>query len=401
MASAVQPTVPAPPSATQTAASLLSTIATLSGVVTDFNSGSQVRTQAQAMGNVIEQQGVTAQALALQSIVYGAMNLFGIGQVTGTAATGIVTFATALPVSGAPVATQNITIPPGTLIQTSGGVLFSTLATALLACGTTSVNAGVQATVIGVAGNVAASGISGSPLTSVGYPLFVLNPVATQGGSNAGTPSQALALFAAAASKLGRASPVAVANAPIGLSVSGGETVAYSSTYEGWLAAGSGAGSGTAGFVVYIDNGTGAASNALLAAVSDYLTGNVTVGRDGYRPIGVPFAVSAVVPVYATVSVSGTIFPGVLAASTVSGSVTSNINSYFTALGFCDPSGYNAAQQPAIAAEAANAGLGLFESLTVALYYSGSGSAVSAVTGTYGNRIILAGLSVDIAAGST
>ena len=401
MAAPNAPTVAATPSATAAAASLLTTIATLSGVVTDFNSGSQVRTQAQAIGNVVEQQGITAQALALQSIVYGAMNLFGIGQLSGTAATGLVTFATAFPTGSAPVATQNITIPQGTLVQTSGGVLFSTLANTLLASGTTSVNAGVQALSIGTAGNIIASGISGSPLTSVGYPLFVQNPTATLGGTNAGTPSQALALFAAQTSTLGRVSPIAVANAPIGVSVAGGETVAYAATYEPWIVAGTGAGSGIASFTVYIDNGTGTASSALISAVSAYLTGNVTTGRDGYRPIGVPFTVAAVTPVYATVTVSGTIFPGILSTDTVSSAVVSNIDSYFASLGFCGSGAYNAAYQSAIAAEAANAGVGLFENLTVSLFYSGGGSAVTAVTGTYGNRVILAGLNVNIVAGSS
>ena len=149
------------------------------------------------------------------------MGLFGIYPSSGTPATGVVTFATSFPVSAAPTATQAIPIPAGTIVQTPGGALFSTLLAATLASGTASVNVGVAANAIGTAGNVPALAISGPPLTNVGWPLFVENAAPTGGGANAGTPSQALALFAATVAKLGRASPIAVANAPVGITVSG------------------------------------------------------------------------------------------------------------------------------------------------------------------------------------
>lgn len=397
MSGTITPTTPAPPTAIQAATQMLQTIGALNGSVTDYNSGSNVRVQAQAFGNIAEQQGISALALALQAIVYGAMGLFGIYPSSGTSATGVVTFATSFPVSAAPTATQAIPIPAGTIVQTPGGILFSTLLAAVLASGTASVNVGAQANAIGTAGNVPALAIGGTPLTSVGWPLFVQNSAPMEGGANAGTPSQALALFASTVAKLGRVSPIAVANAPVGVTVSGtGETVEYAWTYEPWIAAGTGAGSGTAGYTVFIDDGTGGASSNLIAAVTAYLTGNTALNQDGYRPIGVPFTVSAAVPVYAVVGVTGVVYPGIVAPATVQASVVANVEAYFASLGsaLLDP-----AEQPQIAAEAANAGQGLFQSLAVSLFYSGSPTAVPSVTGSYMNRVILNGLSVSVTNG--
>lgn len=390
MSGAINPTVVAVPNAVDTSTNLLALIAALTGVPTDYNQGSLVRTQSDATGLVIEQQGITAQARALQSITFGAMALFGITQSPGIAATGIVTFATAFPTGSAPLATQAVGIPSGSLVATNGGVQFSTLVGATLASGTTSISVGVQATTVGNAGNVPPLSINGLPLSSLGYPIFVQNAAAMSGGAPADTPADALARFTAKVKTLGLASPIAVANAPIGVTVSG-ETVRFAACYEPWVAAGSGAGSGTAGFIVYIDNGTGAASANLLAATIAWLNGNSSTGESGYRPAGVPYQVLPVVPVYANVVVSGTIFPGIVPAPTIASAVGASIAGYFNTLGF-----EISAEQAKIAADAANAGFGLFSSLTVSLFYSGSGTAVSAVSGGPSNRVILSSLVVDV-----
>ena len=391
MSATLTPTVAAPVSTVQTASSVIALMAAQTGVPTDYNPGSQVRTMVEAMGSVVEQQSLSDQALAFQALVYGAMSLFGVMQATATPATGIVTFATSFPTSGAAPTSQAVGIPSGTLVQTAGGVQFATLSAVTLASGTVSVNAPVIATQAGAAGNVTASAIAGSPLTSIGYPLLVSNPLATAGGSNAGNQSSALAQFTAKTASLGLSSPVAVANSPIGVSVSGtGETVMFAQVYEPWLAAGSGAGSGAAGFTLYIDNGTGGASAALIAAVQSWLTGNAVSGLSGYRPCGVPVTVSGVTPVYAVVSVSGSLIPGLFASGSVAANIASGISSYFNSLGISPA----AASQPQIAGRAADAGLGAFSSLSVNLYYSGSGLSVPVVSGGLGTRVILASQTV-------
>lgn len=391
------PTVASAPTTVEGASNLLSLMAALSGQSTDYVIGSQIRTLAEAVAAVDEMQGVADQALALQSLLYGALSLFGIQQATATFATGTVTFATSIPVSGAPNAPQAVAIPAGTLVQTAGGVQFSTLVSTILASGTASIIAGITATVAGAVGNVASGAITGTPLTSIGYPLYVTNTGPTAGGSDTGTQSSALALFTAKVASLGLASPVAVANAAIGVVATGtGEVVRYSSVYESWLAAGSGAGSGTAGFTLYVDNGTGGASTSLLTAVRNWINGSAAAGQSGYRPAGVPWSVVAVTPVFASAAVSGTLYPGLLATGSVAPAVTSGITSYFNSIGIAPAAAY----QPQIAAQAADAGLGAFQALTVSLYYSGSSTPVPVVSGAVGTRVVLASLSVSIGVGS-
>lgn len=380
-------------SANTNATNMLSMIAALTGLPTDINQGSQVRTLAEALGAITEEQGISSQSLALQAFAYGAISLFGVQQPSATSATGIVTFATSLPVSAAVVVPQAVSIPPGTLIQTPGGVMFSTLTQATLASGTTSVSVGVQAVNPGSGGNVPSGAIAGLPLTSIGYPLVVTNGAPIAGGSNAGTQSQALALFTSISQSLGLSSPVAIANAVIGVQVSGtSETVQYASVFEPWIAAGSGSASGTAGFTVFIDNGTGTASPSLVAATSAFITGSQTANQSGFRPAGVPFAVSANTPVFADVVVSGVLFPGLLATGSVATTMVSGIQSYFATIGNAPA----AAFQPQIAARAADAGLGAFQSLTVSLFYHSNPTVpVASVTGAIGTRIVLNILDVN------
>jgi hypothetical protein len=172
--------------------------------------------------------------------------------------------------------------------------------------------------------------------------------------------------------------------------------VRFASNYEPWLAAGTGAGSGTAGFTLYVDNGTGGASSSLLAAVTALLNGSAATQQNGYRPVGVPYSVQAVTPVYASASVSGTLYPGLLATGSVTPAVTSGITSYFNSLGIAPAAAY----QSQVAAAAGDAGLGAFSALTVNLYYSGSSTPVPVVSGGVGTRVILAGLTVSILVGS-
>lgn len=395
MSGTLTPTIAASPTAVQTATGLLAFMAALNGQATDYNVGSQIRTLAEAIGSATEQEGIGVQSLALQALAYGAMSLFGVQQSQPTYATGTVIFATSFPVSAAPSVTQAVPIPSGTLMQTAGGVQFATTAAATLASGTTSIDVGVIATTAGSNGNVSASGITGTPLTSLSYPLYVANGAATGGGSNAGSQSNALAQFTARAAALGLCSPVAIANAVIGVSVSG-ETVQFGAVYEPWIAAGSGAGSGTAGFTVYVDDGTGTASAGLVAAVQTFLTGSAASGTSGFRPAGVPYTVSATTAVYANVGVTGTLYPGLFSTGTVYSSIVSSIQSYFNALGISPAAAY----QPQVAAQAADAGVGAFSSLTVSLYYSGSGTPVAVVSGGVGTRVILGALDISLTTGN-
>jgi hypothetical protein len=384
-------TVAAPPSTTEVVAQMLSMMASLTGVATDYNTGSQIRTSATSVGSVIEQQGIWAQAQAYQALIYSALSLFNLQPGVPVAASGAVAFSTSP--SGSVPASQNVTIPAGTLVQTAGGIQFATVSTVTLVAGASSINVNVAAVVPGIAGNVAANTII-TIISGLSYPLFVNNASGAGGGSNAISAAQSFALFAAIIASIGLSSPVAIANAAVGVSV-GSETVAYSTLYEPFAAAGSGAGSGVAGWVLYIDNGTGTASTNLINAVVATLNGGSVSGQAnasgaiGYRDAGVPYAVSAVVPTVAVVGVSASLASGAN-ATLVSGAIASAVSGYFTL-----PFG-EAAQQAQIAASVANAIAGSITSLTVSLYVSGSSTAVTGVAPGAIGRVILGALTQSV-----
>lgn len=361
-------TLASPPSTASAASQILALMASESGVTTDYNIGSQIRTLAESIGSVIEQQGVWGQALAFQALTYGALSLFGITPGVAVSASGTVTFQTG---SGGspPPASQNVSIPAGTIVQTNGGVQFQTTALVTLGAGSSSVDASVVALVAGSTGNVTVGAIN-NIVTGLTYPLFVTNAAVTSGGADAQTPAQAIALFTAQVASIGLSSPVAIANAAIGVSV-GGETVAYSTLYEPWIAAGSGAGSGVASWTLILDNGHGTASAALVAAVDTKLGGGSVSGSAnasgaiGYRDAGVPYNILAVTGTYADVSVSGTLSSSANAAL-VSGAIAAAVSGYFT-LPFGAP-----AERASLSAAVANAALGQLTALVVSLYSSGT-----------------------------
>jgi len=316
------------------------------------------------------------------------MTAFGYAPYPAFSSVGSVAFSTAA--SGvAPNATQNVNIASGTVVQTPGGVQFSTTVAAVLASGTSSVAVPATAVVGGTAGNVPAANIS-QIVTGLLYPLFVSNPAAFSGGTNAEQLSATLARFSGGVAAIGLSSPVAIANAAIGVTnVATSETVQYSCCWEPWAAAGSGAGSGVAGWTLYVDNGTGTASSGLIANVVSKLNGNAASGLVGYRDAGVPYSVSAVTPTLAVVAVSGTA-SSLTTDSVLSGLITAAVSGYNT-LGF----GVQA-EQALLATAVGNAVLGLTTSLTVSLYASGSGSPAATLTPPASGRVVIAQLLLSL-----
>ena len=382
------PTVAAPPGTNTIAQQGLASMAALSGVLTDYNIGSQIRTQMESVGAVGEIQGISAVALAFQTIAYSAMSLFGITPNGAIPSVGTATFTTAL--INPPPAIQSVIIPQGTLVQTTGGIQFSTTTTATLVSGATTINVPIQAVQGGSLGNVPPGAIT-QIISGLTYPLAATNPAATTGGINAETPAQALTRLSAVILSLIGGSPVSVANSVIGVQASGtNETVVYATCFEPWLAAPPGSpAAAMAGFSVYIDNGTGGASANLITAVTAKLNGNINTNTPAYRPSGVPYFVYADSPVLANVSITGSIMTNANLAS-----VTNNINnaiiSYFTL-----PFGMSA-QQGAIAAVGSNAALGVLISYDAVLTYATdtTQTPVSDVVGALFQRVILNDLSV-------
>lgn len=379
----LNPTVPGFPQTNALALNILALQGAQSGVLTDYNQGSIVRTLSQSLGSVVELQGLAESTYAFQSMVYGAMAAVGITPLGATSATGTVTFFSPGP------SNQAVLIPSGTLLQTTGGIQFQTTAAVVLASGASSISTSVVAVSGGTASNVPVSGIS-QILSPLGYPLTVANGIPTGGGAPAESLAGTLSRFAAAIATPGLASPVAVADGPIGLAV-GSEVVAWASVYEPWVAAGTGVGSGTAGFTLYIDDGSGSASTALVSAVASAISGNQTLGQYGFRPAGVPYVVSGGTPTYIAVVASGSILPQY---ASLSGSINTTISgailTYLQTLPF-----NTSAVQGNLAATVGNAGGGQIQTLGVILGLTGSSSGLSSVSPGYSGRVICNSLQVN------
>lgn len=229
MANTLSPTIAAPPTTVDVTSEALASMAVLSGVVTDYNAGSQIRTTTESMGAVVEQQGISAQALALQALVYSALGVFGIMPGVAKQATGdAITFTTAL--TSPPPAPQPIAIPQGTLVGTAGGILFVTANATILNQGSTSVSVPIIAVNGGSNGNVPSLSIN-QLIGSLTYPLRVFNASQTTGGADAESPSQSIGQLNAIVASLVGGSPVSIANAPIGVNVSG-EIVKYATCFD-------------------------------------------------------------------------------------------------------------------------------------------------------------------------
>ena len=309
-------------------------------------------------------------------MIYGAMASFGITPLGVSYATGMVEF-----ISPGP-ATQAVSIPVGTLIQTTGGVQFQTLSGVALASGSTYVNTGVIAVSGGTAGNVPASGIT-QILTGLSYPLSVTNPLPTAGGANAESLAGTLTRFAAAVAAPGLASPVAVANGAIGIA-NGPELVKFSNCYEPWVAS---SGVSGMGFTLYLDNGTGTASSGLISAVQAAIS-----GTPGFRPAGVPYTILPATPNYATVTVSGAMLPQFDSASgTIMAAVSGALMNYVGGFVF-----NQTLYQGNLSAVVGNAGEGQLGSFSVVLSAASGASGISSISGSYSGRVVLSNLQVYI-----
>jgi intein/homing endonuclease/uncharacterized phage protein gp47/JayE len=231
--SGINTSIAAFPTTEETALTLLQYLYAITGTITDFNIGSVIRTLAESIGSVDEIEGIAIQALAFQALVYSAYAAFGITPILAAPSVGTVTFTT---VGNIPLPPNlNVIIPPNTILQTSGGIQFTTPPniSVIMVSGTSSVNSPVQSITTGLSTNVPAGAIN-QLLTGLNYSLTVSNQLPTTGGLTAETPTQTQTRFLNYVSSLGLCSPIAVAASVIGVNFNG-EYVKYSDCYENWI----------------------------------------------------------------------------------------------------------------------------------------------------------------------
>ena len=354
----------------QIAENFLGAMFALTGVLTDATQGSIVRTYGEAVGAITELASATATASTFQGGVYGAYSAFGITPIAATSATTTVTFSSTTPVTSA------VYIPAGTIVATVSGIQFYTNAAVTIAANTTSASVGATAQNPGTAGNVQANTIT-QILSGVTYPISVTNPTAATGGTNQETPQQTAARFSAKINSLGTTSPIAVANAVIGVNYQG-EYVVQSSVYEPWITNPSAG----AGFTIYIDNGYGTASSNLVQAVTNFV--NTT---PGYRPAGVPYSIDPVTAIDITITVTGVVFSQYAnELSTLESAIQTSVESYMTSVQIGQ-----SITLGSISAAAANGAPSALSSLNVSFSAGGD-----TITAAYNQRIIATSITVDL-----
>lgn len=319
---------PVPSSATSMTIEMLQLLSAATGVATDANVGSNVRSLATTIAAIIEQQSITSKVLTAQNILNLLLTIYNITVPQATYATGSATFS--LPAS----LTTTTLVPQGTQISTSGGLVFQTTQNLTIPAGSLSGSVSIQSIETGTIYNVSAGAIT-NILSSLPQTVTVTNPAPTSGGTN--SPSVSTVVNAVANAVLGTATstPQSIASYVYGTSISSGETVQYSTVYEPWVYS-SGSGN-VAGYTVYIDNGSGAASSDLISAVNALLLNSNTTGIPSKIPAGVPFSVEAVVPVEIDVTVTATTEPEYnQSIPYISTLVTNATDQYFQQLNFGD-----------------------------------------------------------------
>lgn len=252
--------------------------------LTDFNEGSMIRTMLEAIALLAEQLYMKARVGFEDGLIDVPFVAFNFNKDPSQKASGEVVFSR--------TGTSGIVnIPIGTLISTEDGLQFQTTEVAQIADGNNdSGSTDVQAMKAGSLYNVGASTITiiVSPLSGVDT---VTNASATSGGLDEETDAAFLERFQQFIEGLGQANKaglIAGAKSVDGVrSASVVEHFPPSSSYNA---------------SVYIDDGAGNASQAMIDEVEDVLIGADTTASPGYKAAGINIQVLA--PTKVTINIT-------------------------------------------------------------------------------------------------
>lgn len=295
----------------------------------DLSVGSILRSVLEAFaGVVLWLQGLILQVLALTRFASSSGDDadswaadYGFTRLPATTATGQVTFARF-------TATSNAQIPVGTIVETADGTeqfvvvadttqsaYITTLAAYVIAPGTASCSATVQAAAAGAAGNASAGAVTTLTSAIPGVDT-VTNATAFANGADSETDTAMRLRFQSWIASLSKATAATIRNAVLNLQQNMSAEVVENELYDGTTQRGA--------FYVVVDDGTGAPSSTILASAATAI--------DAVRPVGSVFAVYA--PVIVTADVAMTIATaGGYAHADVLSAVSTAMASYINGLG--------------------------------------------------------------------
>lgn len=298
-----------------------------SKVLVDLSVGSILRAVVEAYSAVaLWLQGLILQLLATTRAATSSdtdldswVADYGVTRLPASAASGMVTFSRFTP-------TQQAVVPVGAIAQTADGTqqyavtvdtanpaYSAALGGYVLAAGSASVIAPVQAISAGIAGNASEDGINtlGQAIPGVDS---VTNAAAFTNGADAESDSALRARFVAYVASLSKATKAAVGYAATSLKQGITYTLVENQQTDGTTQNGH--------FFLVVDDGTGYPSSTLLATVYNAI--------DAVRPVTTTFNVIAPLVVLANVSMTLSIVAGydhIATASLVASALTNYINS--------------------------------------------------------------------------
>ena len=302
--------------------------------VTDFTIGSVARTLLEAPAIEIDQTYQQMRAGLMEAIPVATYQSFNFARLDAAPAAGVVTLTIT-------ASTQDTVLAAGALFTTPASpIAFVSTQDVTIAAGDTVGTVPVVAQTSGLAGNLGASTPFGIAPPPAGL-LTATNAVAFTAGRDAETDDERKLRFADYVSTLQRGTPASLAYGARLATVSDAngnvtERVAAVSVYEPYVDDQT----QPIGLVqVFVHNGVGSTSGALVAAANTILVGYTDAGGikvAGYKAAGVKLVVQAAAETQ--ISVAGVLtVAGGYTPATVAAAVTAALNAYILALDIGQP----------------------------------------------------------------
>lgn len=270
----------------QIAASMMNAMASLQGAITDYNIGSVNRSLLEAVAMELEELYYRMFAAVEEAIPAGVYEAFGFSALPSRTSVGTVVF------TRSTIAAQNYVVPAGTAVATADGIRFVTTDQVTLLTGNTEVSAQIVCEEAGIAGNVGANSITALTSALLGIE-GVTNSVGTFGGADAESADEQKLRFASFILSLARAPISGIesgAKTAVITDVNTGsivEQVQFAKVVEPYL---TDPGEPVGMVTLYIDNGSGSASQALIDQVRNVINGyvdNTGARVTGYKAAGI------------------------------------------------------------------------------------------------------------------
>lgn len=276
--------------------------------VSDFNVGSIVRTLLEAGAVELDDYYQAVFDGLMRSIPEAIHVGFGFSTLPAVAASGYVRLTRTDHLD------QELTVPAGSLLISTTGITFTTQSELVLAENETTGDVVALASVAGVVGNVAAETVS---LVSGVFPndVTATNPVRMAGGIDLETDDQRFERFSGYIASLSRATVSACEYAVMSVSLRNNEGIIYETVRR--VAIDENAGHA----YIYIYNGAGQTSDALIAAAQKVIDGYydpfTQTSTPGYRPAGVYVDVRRMTETPVNIVCSVGLLPGYTASDAI------------------------------------------------------------------------------------